>query len=748
EDTYFTWSYSPIPDESGRIGGLFCACTEETRHVAAEREGHVLLARVESERRVLVEAFAQSPSFLALLRGPEHVFEFANPRYHQLVGHRELVGRTVREALPEVADQGFFEILDRVYATGEPFVGSGARLMIRRRDGDEALEEAFVDFVYQPLRDREGRVVGILVDGVDITERHRGEARDRFLLALEGELRTLPDPLDISATGVRLLGDYLAADRCAYAEVAPDMRRFTVVGDHSRVLPSIVGEYALEDFGAECARLMLANQPYVVDDVDGVDAFELAPADLAAYRRAGIRAVISVPLQKGGRLVAMMAVHQNAPRAWKAAEIELLQHVASRCYESIERGRVERTLRESEWSLRQLADAMPQIVFAADAAGDVDYFNSRWYEYTGLPEGDVDPASWGKVLAPQDLERVMTEWPRALRTGQPYELEYPLRRRDGEMRWHLGRAVPIRDAAGRIVRWYGTNTDIQDRKQTEVALERALAAEQAARSEAEFASRMKDEFLATLSHELRTPLNAILGWAHILRRPGVAPEQLQKASEVIDRNARAQATIIEDLLDMSAIVSGKVRLDLQPVDLPTIVRNAAEALRPAAEAKHVRIATRIAWGEGSDTQADPGRLQQVLWNLLSNAVKFTPRNGRIEVRLAHVDGHAEIVVSDTGEGIRREVLPFLFGRFRQGDASTTRRHGGLGLGLSIVKQLVELHGGTVAADSPGEGAGATFTVRLPLRPLAREAARGGGKAPAARATLELRGEDCRRVSGK
>jgi signal transduction histidine kinase/CheY-like chemotaxis protein len=325
--------------------------------------------------------------------------------------------------------------------------------------------------------------------------------------------------------------------------------------------------------------------------------------------------------------------------------------------------------------------------------------------------------AWQQVHTREGLARVMQAWPEAVRTGRFYEIEYPLRRHDGEWRWHLGRAQPIRDAAGRIIRWYGTNTDIHDRKLIEEALGKALEREQHARGQAELASRTKDEFLATLSHELRTPLNAILGWATMLRREGATPAQVGQGAEVIERNARAQARIIEDLLDMSAIISGKVRLEVEKVDLASIVRAGIETARPTADAKGVSLGEQIDLMAGAQVRGDPHRLQQVLWNLLTNAIKFTPCGGRVEVRLVPVDGRAEISVSDTGEGIAPEFLPFVFDRFRQADASTTRRHGGLGLGLSIVKQLVELHGGTVRVESAGQGKGSTFTVTLPVTPV-------------------------------
>ncbi len=706
ENTWFTWSYSPIPYDGG-IGGVFCACVEDTPRVLVERERDELLARAQLEHKRLAEAFAQSPAFLAVMRGRQHVFESANERYLLLTG-RDLIGKPVRDALPEVEGQGFFEILDRVYATGEPFVGTSMRLMLRRRPGGP-LEEAYVDFVYQPLRAADGSVTGLLVHGVDVTQQKRIELRARFLLALDEAVRALTEPADITATCARLLGEHLRADRCAYADVEADEDTFNLTGDYNRGVPSIVGRYRFADFGAEVLRLMREGRPYVVADVD---THQPPPGDLTYYRRTMIQSVICVPLHKGGKLVAAMAVHQRTPRTWLADEVELLRTVASRCWESIERARVARNLSESEASFRQLADAMPQIVFSARADGHVDYFNRQWYEYTGQPAGEVGDEAWDRVLTGEWLRRVRERWAEALRTGEPYEIECPLRRHDGELRWHLGRALPIRDEHGSISRWLGTNTDIHERKQFEESLQEAHA-------EAERASRMKDEFLATLSHELRTPLNAILGWAQILKLQAALPAELAQGIDVIERNARAQGTIINDLLDMSAIISGKVRLHMQPVDLAELARTAVDAARPTAAAKHIDLGARIPAGTAM-ISGDASRLQQVLWNLLTNAIKFTPGGGRVDVSLARAGDELVLRVADTGEGIHGDFLPFIFDRFRQGDASKARRHGGLGLGLSIVKQLVELHGGSAAARSDGKGKGAEFTVRLPLSAASRE----------------------------
>ncbi len=249
----------------------------------------------------------------------------------------------------------------------------------------------------------------------------------------------------------------------------------------------------------------------------------------------------------------------------------------------------------------------------------------------------------------------------------------------------------------------------------EIAAEREqfLQSERVARSEAERLSHMKDEFLATLSHELRTPLNAIQGWATLLRQREVSREDHDRGLETIERNVRAQAQIVNDLLDMSRIISGKIHLEVQPLQLHEIVNNAIDAVRQSAVAKDIRIHPLLDSSIGL-VRGDPNRLQQVLWNLLSNAVKFTPQGGRVQVVLERVNSHVEIVVEDTGIGIRSDFLPYVFDRFRQADPTTTRRYGGLGLGLSIVKNLVELHGGSVRVKSPGEGQGSTFIVMLPV----------------------------------
>jgi PAS domain S-box-containing protein len=547
---------------------------------------------------------------------------------------------------------------------------------------------------------------------------------------------------------------------------------------------------------------------------------------------------------------------------------------------------------DSERYYRFLAEAIPQIVWTARPDGFVDYYNQRWYEYTGLSLDQTEGWGWDAVLHPDDVQRCVEGWTHSVETGELYEIEYRFRRAaDGQYRWHLGRALPLRDADGNVVKWFGTGTDIDDRKRSEEAqrflaeasavlvasldyeatldalarlivptladwcaidmitdertirrlavahqdpakvelaweLDRlypqqmgdtegiakvirtkqpelypnvpeellalvardgehlkmlrelglksalvvpliahnrvlgaisfvgaesgkrftaadldfaedlahraALAVDNARLyRDAQEVNRLKDEFLATLSHELRTPLTAVLGWTRLLGTNQLDAATSRRALETIERNAQAQVQLIDDILDVSRIIRGKLRLNVRPAELTHVIEAAVDSVRPAAEAKGIRLQV-VLDPRAGPVSGDPDRLQQVVWNLLTNAVKFTPKEGRVQVLLARVNSHLELTVSDTGQGIEEKFLPFVFDRFRQADPSTTRVHGGLGLGLAIVRHLVELHGGTVTAESRGKGQGTTFKVSLPLMIMhGPEFAHAGGEEGAA-----------------
>ena len=362
---------------------------------------------------------------------------------------------------------------------------------------------------------------------------------------------------------------------------------------------------------------------------------------------------------------------------------------------------------------RQLADSAPFLIWMTGADGRCSWLNRPWIEFTGQPLEKQLGDGWENFVHSDDITRCKETLRRHFETRTPFEMDYRVRRHDGTYRWLITRGMPLFNGSGTFLGYMGGSIDIHERKEAEKVSEDTLKREQHARIEAERTALLKDEFLATVSHEMRTPLTAMLGWVQLLRNGTLSPDTVPQALETIERNARAQAKLIDDLLDMSRILSGRLRLDVQQVQPAEIVEAAISAAEPAATAKNVRIVSNLDPHTGPIV-GDPTRLQQIIWNLLNNAIKFTPAKGLITVRLERIDYSLEISVTDTGEGITPEFLPHVFDRFRQQDASTVRRHQGLGLGLAIVKQLVELHGGSVEAHSEGVGRGATFLVHLPI----------------------------------
>ncbi|MDZ7952388.1 ATP-binding protein [Nostoc sp. DedQUE09] len=378
-----------------------------------------------------------------------------------------------------------------------------------------------------------------------------------------------------------------------------------------------------------------------------------------------------------------------------------------------DRKQAEKALRESEEKFRNMADNAPFMVWVTDTNSYCTYLSQSWYDFTGQTEEMGLGFGWLNAVHPEDYNDVRNVFLEASSSYSAFRLEYRLRRKDGEYRSCIDAANPWFGVDGEFKGYIGSVIDITERKVAEAERDRLLELEQAARTEAERANRIKDEFLAVLSHELRSPLNPILGWARLLQTREFDTAAIKKAIATIERNAQLQAQLIEDLLDVSRILQGKLNLKMLPVNLVLVIEAGLETVRLAAEAKNIQIQTMLDASFGQ-VLGDSGRLQQVIWNLLSNAVKFTPEGGKIDIQLECVDAEAQITVSDTGKGISPEFLPYVFEYFRQADGTTTRKFGGLGLGLAIVRHLTELHGGTIQAESLGEGQGAIFRVRLPL----------------------------------
>jgi PAS domain S-box-containing protein len=477
----------------------------------------------------------------------------------------------------------------------------------------------------------------------------------------------------------------------------------------------------------------------------GKKVFELAHPDDVGKP---VNLLMEVLQNEGTNFTSEFRLH-HCDRSWREFEViatNLLSEpaiggIVITCRDITERKQAEELVRESESRFQIMADTAPVMIWMSGLDKLCDYFNKGWLEFTGRSLEQEMGNGWAEGVHPDDFDRCLHIYTTAFDARQSFNMEYRLRRFDGEYRWIFDMAVPRYTPSGKFVGMIGSCLDITLRKQAEEEREQLLESEKAARQMAEVANRLKDEFLANLSHELRTPLNAMLGWTQLLRTRTLDEATTNRGLETIDRNTRSLARLVEDVLDVSSIITGKLRMTVYPVELIPVLEASIDSVRSAADAKQIRLEY-VFGSRTGPVLGDADRLQQVIWNLLSNAIKFTPSGGKVEIRLERiVSGQAtgdqagsgsrdqgsernqrfdanqpsvEIRVTDTGKGISPEFLPCVFDRFSQADGSTTRTYGGLGLGLSIVRHLVELHGGVVWAESLGIGKGARFVIRLPL----------------------------------
>ncbi len=830
---------------------------EEAEREAALAREQAAQVRAEAERqRARFQAIlTQVPAAVGIYRAPDQMCELANPGLQRLHGSRQLVGRTVREAHPEHAASALLEIFDNVFRTRQPFTATGHRVVLDRNN-DGQMMEGYFNFTYQPLLDTGGQVEAVLLFAVEVTDQVRARQAAEEALAYRQRAEAA-----LRESEAHLRRTLKAAEVGAWEW---DLSSRRVVWT-----PNIETLYGLEPgtfMGTTDAALALIH-----------------PED----RESVARSLEQTAREQGEHRLEYRIVRVDGGVRWQESRGRVLldEHgqpskLAGVVMDITSRKHAEQRQRESEARFQLLTEALPQLIWRTRADGNTEYFNPGWYEYTGQTPEQALGDGWVRAVHPEDLGKTLEAWRHAVSTGEPYSVEYRLRRgTDGAYRWFIARGLPLRDGAGRITHWFGTCTDIDDQKRgaetlrylseasaalvasldqaatlkqvarlavpaladwclvdlegedgrvervevahanpaltelaerlrhfppvhnlehpsaramrsdktiyvtevtgafeeqsaqspehlrairemkcrsmmsvplmargrtlgvltfattessgrrygqadvllmEEVARRVAMALDNARlfalareeRQRAEEANRLKDDFLATVSHELRTPLTAMWGWVKMLRTGRLPPEKHAKALETVDRNTQAQAQLIEDLLDVSRIISGKLRMETQPVHLVDVIQAAMESVRPAADAKTIRLQAELEPG-GALVMGDAGRLQQVVWNLLSNAVKFSPGGSRVGVRLRRVEASVEVTVTDEGPGIPADFLPHIFERFRQLEGGTTRRHGGLGLGLAIVRHLVEMHGGTVQAASGGPGQGATFTVHLP-----------------------------------
>jgi PAS domain S-box-containing protein len=416
----------------------------------------------------------------------------------------------------------------------------------------------------------------------------------------------------------------------------------------------------------------------------------------------GLRACWSTPIfSSSGQLLGTFALYYLEAREPDATDERLVELATRSAAIAIERSRAEEALRESAERFRFLAESMPQKIFTAKPNGEVDYINQQWTDFTGLSFEQVRDWGWVQLVHPEDVEENVRRWKHSVATQEPFYLEHRFRRADGAYRWHVTRAVPMRDAEGKTIMWIGSNTEIEEVRQAKEAAERA--------------SRSKDEFLATLSHELRTPLTPVLLMASALRKDEDLPLEVREQLGMMQRNVELEARLIDDLLDLTRIARGKLQLRAEPCDVHALVALSLEMVRGEATRKKQTLEVDLV-ARRSQLTGDPARLQQVFWNLLNNAVKFTPEAGRVTLRSRDFGGALALEISDTGIGIEAEALDRIFQSFEQGPRTTGRhRFGGLGLGLAISKAIVDRHGGNIQAHSAGVGTGSVFRVELPAR---------------------------------
>jgi PAS domain S-box-containing protein len=628
----------------------------------------------------------------------------------------EMVGQSITKIIPVERLDEEPQILSRIRR--------GDRVdhfeTVRQRKDGKLID---VSVTISPIRDAAGKVVGVSKIARDITATKRA-ARERERLYSLG--KAMAGSFEVE-TIVQAIVD--AATELSGAQFGAFFYNVVNAAGESYMLYTISG-VPREHF----SKFPMPRNTEVFDATFSGTGI-VRSADITKDPRYGknapyygmpaghlpVRSYLAVPVfSRDQRVIGGLFFGHSTPGVFDEQSESVVAAIAGHAGVALENARLQREVKENMERFQQLANAIPQMAWMVRGDGTVFWYNDRWYAYTGTEPGTgTNPRS---LLEPGEADRVMEKWSKAPASGEAWEDTFSIRRKDGVYRTFLSRAHPFRDAGGNIVLWFGTNTDVTVQQELMREREELLAAERAARAESERVSRMKDEFLATLSHELRTPLNAILGWCQLMRRATDDAGMMGEGLEVIERNARAQTQLIEDLLDMSRIVSGKIRLDVQRVDLVQVVEGAVETVRPAAEGKSI-VLRKVLDPLAGPVSGDPSRLQQVVWNLLSNAIKFTPKEGKVTVLLERVNSHVEITVSDTGEGISPDFLPHVFDRFRQADATTTRKHGGLGLGLAIVKQLVELHGGQVRVKSAGKGQGTTFTVSLPIA-VTREEEKG------------------------
>src|SRR5215813_8412999 len=706
--------------DDGRIGGWFRIHASRAgemllvhfRDVTTEKKAELALRDSEAERgrtevrRLALEALLEHvPAQVAYLRGPELTYEFVNARYRQSHGHREFLGRTVAGVLPHWRNDPLVRAMQDVLRTGEPFYDPEHPLLL---ESEGRLGRRWFSIAYLPVPAADGSVEGVISFSIEVTEQIAARARSD---ALAREKVSLAEELEVERRGLELSEERFRSIVETHVDIVWVSDYLGWVKNPPQSWSSLTGRpiAALRGLGwmdtvhpADLGRALEVVRQGVRNRQRFEVEYRIVKADgsLATCISRGIPL-----LRADGKIREIVGTTVDVSTRRREEEaLRLLSAGVARLSGTLE---YQATLRAvANMAIPELADVAIVDVFdesgtlrRVQVAGNVEEEVLEGFRRFP-PRNDADSPVLAALVGRKTV----------LRERPPREVARELQNDPERLRF-FHRISPTSlvcaplTARGRTLGVISFMTVRSGRRfdaldlglVEELARRAALALDNAELyRRAEEANRAKDEFLATVSHELRTPLAAILGWSQLLLNGELSEEKRKRALQTLERNARAQTRLVEDLLDVSRIVSGKTRLNLEATDLARVVESALDSARPAAEARGIRLAAAL---ESCTLQGDPERLHQILWNLLSNAIKFTPRGGRVSVALCAADGWAELEVSDTGQGIRSDFLAHIFERFRQADTTATRSHGGLGLGLSIVRHLVELHGGTVGATS-------------------------------------------------
>ncbi len=673
----------------------------------------------------------RSPQPMVAVEGLTHIVRYANPAFRRLLGKEEqhLIGRCFAEAVPEGMANGCAPLLDRVFATGTPELLPEQEHRPRDVPVDTEREAPPTHWSYSvwailgPVGVAVERPIGVMIQVTDATEvarfRKATAAINEALLVSGVRQHELAEAAE--KLNAQLHTQFAERQRMEVAlRLSEERFRGMIESSHD----------CIKELDLEGRVLSMNHSGRCMMEIDDLTSVLNTPwPDFwnGAYHDAARQAIARARAGGVGAFEGFYSTAKGKLTWWSSVVTPIVNSsgapgrlmVVSR--DITDRKRADEALRLSNEQYRNLFQSVPAAVFSCDKEGVVQDYNRRAEEYWGRAPKRGDPAERYcgsfKLYLPDGIHLPHEQSPivDVLRDGQPREnLEVVIERPDGSRLPVLVNFFPLTGVDGEVVGAITCFSDTTQMKRFEREREALLANEQVLRSEAEAANRSKDLFLATLSHELRTPLNAIVGWMSILRMKGRTEEDLIEGLDVIDRNTRVQVQLIDDVLDIARIISGKLRLEIQSCDLTKVVKEGIDVVRAAAEAKNITLKA-VLDPAADPAFCDPVRMQQVVWNILANAIKFTPPGGNVSIWLKREPNAIQILIADSGQGMSAELLPYIFDRFHQADSSTRRKFGGLGLGLSIVKQLLEMHGGTVEAHSAGEGHGSTFTLLLPFR---------------------------------